>query len=214
MDSEINQYFVKKLLKWGRDNRRVFPWRVKPTPYNVLVSEFFLQRTPAERIATFFPSFIEKYPTIDELSRADLKILEEQFQPLGLTKRAAWLLSTATTIKQQFNGEVPDNFQDLTSLPGIGRYTASAILCFAYRHDVSIVDANVVRILKRFFGIDTSTRSGMEKLYTVADLLVPAEKGVIFNEVLLDFTASICKLMSDCNKCSLKKRCHYYQNVN
>jgi len=214
MDAELKRYFVKKLLNWGHKHRRIFPWRVEPSPYYVLVSEFFLQRTPAERIEVFFPDFIEKYPSIDDLSQADLEILEAQFQPLGLTKRATWLLSAAKIIKQQFHGVVPSDFQDLISLPGIGRYTASAILCFAYHQDVSIIDANVVRILKRFFGMDIPSRDGMRKLYSLADSLIPDKRGVLFNEAILDFTASVCKLIPDCENCPIKIRCGYYQNLN
>jgi A/G-specific adenine glycosylase len=205
-DAKAERYFVKKILEWGRKNRRAFPWRNDPTPYRVLIAEFFLQRTPAERIATFYPDFIDEYPSIEKLVRADLKKLE----PLGLTKRASWLLSTAKKINREYRGIIPAEYQQLITLPGIGRYTASATLCFGYHRDISIVDANVVRILKRYFGVDASSRIGREEIYALADTLIPIGNGVRYNEIILDFTAIICQKKPLCKQCSLIKYCKFY----
>lgn len=200
------------LLRWHKSNKRNFPWREKPEPYRVLVAEFFLQRTPAERVAKFYTSFLEDFPTIKKLAEADPKYLEEIGKRLGLKKRMSWLIETAKKLLQEYGGRVPDDYEQLIKLPGVGRYTASAVLCFAFKRDVPIVDANVVRVLTRVFGLPKSPRTGSGVIEGVARKLMSRGQGTACNEALLDFAAIICKKRPLCYMCPLARSCDYYRN--
>jgi len=198
------------LLDWHRENRRVFPWREKRDPYAVLVAEFFLQRTPAMRVAEVLPSFLAEFPSPEKLANADPVLLRETYKTLGLGKRMSWLVDSAKILCRKYGGKVPSKPEDLLSLPGIGEYTASAVLCFGFGRDVPIVDANVVRVLTRIFGLPKTCRTGNPALKETARKLIPAGKGVDYNEALLDFAALVCRKRPLHAKCPLTDLCDYY----
>jgi len=202
---------AKILLDWHRENRRVLPWREKRDPYIVLVAEFFLQRTPAERVAKVLPSFIAEFPSPEKLVNANPDRLREIYKTLGLGKRMSWLVESAKRLYQKYGGEIPNKLEDLLSLPGIGEYTASAVLCFGFGNDTPIVDANVVRVLTRLFGLPETHRTGSPDLKKLARDLVPVGKGVQYNEAILDFAAMVCKKNPLHEKCPLTDLCEYYQ---
>jgi A/G-specific adenine glycosylase len=205
-----HEVVTKILLEWHSEHRRALPWREKRDPYVVLVAEFFLQRTPAERVATILPKFINEFPTPEKLASANPSKLKDTYKALGLGKRMSWLVETAKVLCREYNGKVPNKLNDLLSLPGIGEYTASAVLCFGFGDDVPIIDANVVRVLTRIFGLPETHRTGNSALKEVARKLVPAGKGVYFNEAILDFAAIVCKKNPLHQKCPLTDLCDYF----
>lgn len=198
---------VKSLLEWHKENRRDFPWRNKSDPYSVLIAEFFLQRTPAKRVAEIYPDFIRKYSTPRSLTIADPKQLRDQYRILGLEKRMAWLIDAMKIVCEEYEGEIPHTKELLLKLPGIGEYTASAILCFAFKQDIEIVDANVTRFYTRLYGVDNK----IVKLK--ARSMVPDENGVQYNEALLDFSSLICKKRPLCGICTFKDYCIFSQSL-
>lgn len=198
------------LLRWHRENRRTFPWREKKDPYAVLVAEFFLQRTPADRVATILPKFIEEFPSPEKLARANPNQLKNAYRTLGLGKRFSWLVETAKVLCEKHGGKVPNKSGDLLSLPGIGEYTASAILCFGFGCDIPIVDANVVRVLTRIFGLPSTPRTGNHTLKELAKKLIPVNKGIDYNEAILDFAATVCKKKPLHQICPLTNLCDYF----
>lgn len=206
-------FFVEELLRWHSSNRRDFPWRRHQNPYNVLVAEFFLQRTPAPRVAKIFEKFIEDFPSPERLSRADPAYLMTLVKPIGLVKRIQWLYETAVIITERYGGEVPSHYRDLRSLPGVGEYTASAVLCFGFGRDVAIVDVNVVRLLSRFFGIPQPPRTGNTIIKDLAERLIPPNRSISFNEAMLDISAALCRKQPICGFCPLKTNCAYFQNI-
>jgi len=199
------------LLDWHRENRRVFPWREKRDPYAVFVAEFFLQRTPAMRVAEVLPSFLAEFPSPEKLANADPVLLREAYKTLGLGKRMSWLVDSAKILCRKYGGKIPSKPEGLLSLPGIGEYTASAVLCFGFGRDAPIVDANVVRVLTRIFGLPETRRTGDPALKEIARKLIPAGKGVCYNEAVLDFAALVCKKRPLHAKCPLTGLCDYYQ---
>jgi A/G-specific adenine glycosylase len=211
--SNKHEAIVKILLEWHRESRRVLPWREKRDPYMVLVAEFFLQRTPTSRVAVILPKFIGEFPSLEKLASADPDKLKHAYRTLGLGKRMLWLVETAKVLCQKHDGKVPDKLEDLLSLPGIGEYTASAILCFGFGGDVPIVDANVVRVLTRIFGLPVTHRIGNSSLKELARKLVPKGKGVDYNEAILDFAAIVCKKNPLHQKCPLTDLCSYFQSI-
>lgn len=205
--TSLEQTIVRTLIDWHRRNRRVLPWRINPNPYRVFVAEILLQRTPVERVAKFYPLFIAQFPTPEKLASADLSEIEQISRSMGLKKRMYWVVSATKTICEKYGGEVPNNRTDLMQLPGVGPYTASAILCFAFRHDIAIVDTNVVRVITRIFDLKKSLNG--EDVQEIARKLVPEGRAVSYHEALLDFGITICKKRPLCDVCPLVHLCKY-----
>lgn len=204
---------VEILIDWRRKNRRTFPWREAKDPYVVLVAEFFLQRTPANRVAALLPKFIAEFPSPEKLAHANINHLKEVYGCLGLKKRMSWLVESMKIICQSYGGRIPNTLEDLLSLPGVGEYTASAVLCFGYGCDIPIVDANVVRVLTRIFGLPETNRTGTATLKKIARGLIPIGHAIDYNESILDFAALVCKKRPLHDKCPLTSSCDYYQSI-
>lgn len=200
---------VKSILDWSSDNLRTFPWREKRDPYRVLVAEFLLKRTTASAVNRIYCRFIERYPSISKLARADEKGLEEILKTIGYHKvRSKTMIETANIIMRDYNGIIPDTKQSLLSIRNIGPYTAGAILSMGYGKKASIVDSNVERILKRIF-INLLPDKGIKKaIRKVAELLVPKSGHEEFNLALLDIGALICTYRGTfCEKCPISNLC-------
>ncbi|MCK4425064.1 A/G-specific adenine glycosylase, partial [Candidatus Bathyarchaeota archaeon] len=132
--------FVSLLMQWREENSRLFPWRTNPDPYVVLLAEILLQRTPTNRVARFFPKFVGKFPTPQSISTTNVNDLQEFLKPMGLRKRAAWLVKLMTDICERYDCKIPDQENELMKLLGVGLYTARAVMCFGFHKDVAIVD--------------------------------------------------------------------------
>jgi len=203
-----NKKIVDLLLKWHQKNRRIFPWRDMRDPYRVLIAEFFLQRTPANRVAKLLPRFLTSFPSPEKLVKADLSHLEETYHSLGLKKRLSWLIESMKIVCESYDGKIPDRIEELLALPGVGEYTASAVLCFAFDREIEIIDANVVRLYSRLFSIP-------EKLVNKkARKILPKKKAKSYNEAILDFSALVCKKQPNCEYCVLRNDCDYTKNGN
>lgn len=207
--AERDESFTDTLLLWHDEHGRVFYWRETDDPFHVLVSIVFLQRTPAERVGSFVESFLEQYPSPEALASADLGELEEATRPMGLTKRVEWLQQASRTVVEEYGGEVPEDFEDLKTLAGVGDYTAAAVQCFAFDKDVPLVDVNVERLLGRYFDEDPDDHEALKEL---SMQLMPKGRGSDFNEALLDFPAKVCKPEPLCDTCPLSAGCYYYQS--
>jgi len=208
--------FAAEILRWwsGR-RRRDFPWRRTSDPYRVLVAEILLQRTKAEQVVPIYEEFLRRYPSLYELARAELEEIEETVRPLGLAKRARLLKSLAEVLVTRFRGEVPRSAEALLELPGVGYYTANAVLCFAYGEDVPLVDWNVARVVKRIWNIPMKRAPHTDKkLMEFAARLVPQGKGREFNLALLDFSAEICRPRNpECRSCPVSQMCDYFRRM-
>ena len=213
---EIEKFFVKRLLKWFAEHGRKYPWRETKDPYRVLVAEIMLQRTKSEQVADIYPKFMEKYPNPAALASASLKELERDLHPLGLRWRVSKIWNLGKALSEKYNGSVPDKKELLLSLPGVGEYVASAVMCFAYGKDVPIIDANVCRVVKRVFNLKPVGEARRNKKFIgkIYDIHrhVPPGKSAQFNWAILDFAASICMPRKpQCPKCPLNEICQYPQ---
>jgi len=207
------QEIVSTLLSWHKQNRRVFPWREDPTPYKVFVAEFFLQRTPAERVASFFPKFLKEFPSPEKLANANRVYLEKITRSIGLKKRTSWLLESINIVCRKHEKKIPDSFEDLTMLPGVGKYTASAVLCFGFGKDIPIIDTNVIRVLTRVFGLPGNQRTPDSIVEKVAGRLIPKGCGPNYNEAMLDLAAKVCMKHPSCDACPLNHFCTYSSSI-
>lgn len=204
--------FQIRLRKWWGKNKRDFPWRNTYNSYEILLSEMLLQKTAAYKAVYAYRDITERYPTAQALANAPIDRLENIIFPLGLVKRAKIIKELARILVDDYGGKPPTDKKTLLKLPGVGPYTASAVLCFAHGKREAIVDTNVERILFRFFGITqglTGT-SGFSVLWDAARSLLPKKNFRDFNWALLDFAALVCTFRKPkCLLCPMKSLCDY-----
>lgn len=208
-------YIQAELLAWFEQNGRQFPWRETSDPYKVLIAEKLLQQTAVnEKVVTAYEMILERHPTVTDLATASGKDLAPFIQPLGLSYRARELPVLAKTLVKEKAGAIPKDLKSLLSLPGIGDYSARAVLSFAHNYDVPVVDTNIARLLHRLFGFQEALPSNparSTKLNTLAARLLPLGKSRKFNLAALDLCASICTARQpQCTKCPIQKACCYY----
>jgi A/G-specific adenine glycosylase len=206
------KWFRQQLSAWGVAHRRDFPWRRTTDSYHLLVAESLLQKTDAQTVAPIYELFLEHYPTIQDLATANLEDVAKILKPLGLFFRAVRLQQCAQIVVRQYQGQVPKTQKQLLELPGIGDYTARAIGSQAFNQPLAILDANVARILERFFGLQGErVKSRCKILWGAAELIAPKTKVGDWNLALLDFGALTCKAPSpDCDRCPLSRKCKWF----
>ncbi|MFZ4731009.1 MAG: A/G-specific adenine glycosylase [Pirellulales bacterium] len=207
LDSAVVQ---RALLAWYRRTARDLPWRRDPDPYRVWVSETMLQQTQVDRVRGAFVAFLEAFPTVGALAAADTEAVLRAWEGLGYYRRARQLQAAARVVMEEHGGQLPDSEVKLRRLPGIGRYTAAAILSIAHDRPVPIVEANSRRVLARLVGHDrpVGTAAGDEPLWEVAAGLVPRRRAGSFNQALMDLGATVCTPRQPlCGRCPLAGCC-------
>jgi A/G-specific adenine glycosylase len=202
------------LLQWWCYAKRNFPWRETRDPYKVLVAEILLHRTRANQVAPLYESFLQRFPDVESLAQSTPEELEILFHSGGLQWRWKLLHSMAVVLKERFQGEIPDDFKILVSLPGISHYIASSVRCFSFGHPDAILDTNTVRVAGRLVGLPVTDSSRRSLLFRkVLENLIDKQHPREFNFALIDFAALVCKSRSPLHEeCSLKQHCRYYIN--
>ena len=202
---------VQPLLLWYHNQARILPWREDPTPYRVWISEIMLQQTRVEAVKPYFERFITVLPTIKELADVSLDSLLKLWEGLGYYTRARNLQKAAQQIVACFGGIMPHDYNDLLSLPGIGRYTAGAISSIAFGQPRAAVDGNVLRVITRILANHDDIMSTKVKLTIEQKLenILPATQAGDFNQALMELGAMIClpKAAAKCPICPLKQLC-------
>jgi A/G-specific adenine glycosylase len=205
--------FVTKMLAWGEENRRAFPWRRTKNPYKVFVAESLVQRTKAAQVEPVYGVFLKRWPNALSLSKAAELQVKSVIGTLGLEYRSKRITTIAKRIAEVFGGEIPGELAGLKKLYGygFGEYMAHAILCFAFGQDVPVVDQNVARILKRVFSLTTRADAHRDpKLWAFAGGLVPPGRAREYNWSLLDFGALVCTPRKPkCPTCPLLRLCDF-----
>lgn len=205
--------FQRALLKWYSPGRRRFAWRDgKRNAYEILVAEVMLRKTDATKAAQVYLFFLHKYPDPERLSMAVESELKHDIRLLGIADRARLLKQMAQRIVKEHRGRVPLDFARLVRLPGVGPYTANAVLCFASHRGVPLVDTNVIRVLSRVFSFQSERQRARDdpKVWRFAASLVPKGKAITYNRALLDLGATICRRRDpQCPICPLRDICDY-----
>jgi A/G-specific adenine glycosylase len=210
VDVKLRRTFQERLLSWYADNKRDLPWRKTSDPYNILVSEIMLQQTQVERVIPKYEEFLQKYPTLEALAEAPVEEVKQTWYPLGYNIRPLRLHSIAREAVEKYGGRIPDDPETLQSLKGIGRYTAGAVLSFAFGREAPILDTNVRRVLHRVFvGQGDANGYGVQKeLWALSEALIPAGQVYDFNQALMDFGATLCTARKPlCLVCPLSAIC-------
>jgi A/G-specific adenine glycosylase len=193
----------QRVLKWGADNYKIFPWRQATSTWHGLVAEMMLQRTRVRNVVTVYQDFVDKFPTPASVLSASDEELKEVLYPLGLPERAKWLRQLAQVVVDSDN-KIPDKFDELVKLPGIGSYIAAAWLSFHGGKRAVIIDANVVRWICRLIKHPMNGETRRKKwLRELANQLTPISGWKEYNYAVLDFTMDICALRPKCDKCPL-----------
>ena len=202
--------FARAILNWYMVNKRDLPWRNTNDPYSVWLSEIILQQTRIAQGLPYYLKFINKYPTINSLARANENDILILWQGLGYYSRARNLLKTAKFIVDECNGKFPSTYTELIKLKGIGEYTASAISSICFNERRAVLDGNVYRVISRFYGIDVPVNNHFGKKFYMdyAQKLAPKKSCGDYNQGIMDFGSLICKPKSPlCHKCILEKDC-------
>ena len=201
--------FRRRVIEWEREHWVPYPWRVERTPYRVLIAELLLKRTTRQAVAKEFPKFIRRFPDFESVFAAPMEEVEEAFRHLGLYRqRAKQLKQLAEAVIRRHGGRVPDRWEDLVALPGVGTYLAGAVLSFGYGVRAPVLDSNVIRLLKRLTG--TQARRPEDYL-PLLWALVPEEGHDLFNYGLIDLGALVCHYRAPrCGQCPLRDLCVTY----
>lgn len=211
----LNAEIVPALLNWYDYNARILPWREDKNPYRIWVSEIMLQQTRVEAVKPYYDRFMNAVPTIADLARIDDQVLMKLWEGLGYYNRARNLKKAAIQIVQQFDGEMPADYELLLSLPGIGEYTAGAIGSIAFELPVTAVDGNVLRIITRLMGSydDILKQSTKKKIMGMLQEILPEERVGDFNQALMELGATVClpNGAPDCKNCPWDTRCQAYK---
>jgi len=193
------------LLQWGLPRLRDLPWRRTRDPWTILVSEVMLQQTQAPRVVPKWLAFIDAYPTPSACAAAPLGDVLCLWQGLGYPRRAKNLHDAARQIVRQ--GHFPSTLDGLLELPGVGRYTARAVLAFAFDREVGVVDTNIARVLARVEGRRLTAREAQ----AAADAAVPRGESWAWNQCLMDLGAALCRPAAPgCRDCPLQSRCAWH----
>ena len=202
----------RRLFSWFEQSGRSFPWRDPDrTPYEIVVAEILLQRTTAGGVARAYPGLVERYPSWEALAQASREGLENSLRPLGLWRQKALAFQQLAQSIEELGGVVPRTRKELERLPGIGPYTASAVLAIVYGRAEALLDVNMARCLWRFFGSVKPTTEGPKRwLHALAFHLVSGKRSLQVNWAVLDFGALVCKARRPCcQECPLRARCQY-----
>ena len=206
----------KKILYWYDNNKRKLPWRShlskKQKQYFILVSEFMLQQTQVKTVIPYFKNFTRLIPNLEKLAKVNNQKLMKCWQGLGYYSRARNLKKTSQIIIKKYGGEIPNNFDDLKELPGIGNYTASAILAIAFNEPFIPLDGNIERVLKRYLYLKQESEIKKENLLRKKSIFGMSNRSSDYAQALMEIGALICKPANpSCNKCPIKKKCKSFK---
>ena len=213
LDNAKIKAFQIRLLAWFRRNGRELPWRRTRDPYKILVSEVMLQQTQVERVRDYYDRFLQEYPTVQDLAAARPARVRESWEGLGYYARARNLHAAARTIERRYGGKFPRRLEEVLALPGVGRYTAGAVVSFAYGEPAPILDTNVRRVLSRIFVRRRPSRlaNAERRLWALAEAVIPAGEAWAFNQALMDFGATVCTARNPrCPTCPMRTLCAFY----
>lgn len=202
---------VEPLLKWYEGHARELPWRSNPEPYRVWVSEIMLQQTRVEAVKPYFERFLRELPAIRDLAEIPEERLMKLWEGLGYYNRVRNMQKAAQQIVEKYDGEMPEDFEKILALPGIGSYTAGAIASIAFGIAKPAVDGNVLRVLSRVQKSyeDIMKQSVRKRMEEQVEAVIPKKRAGDFNQSLIELGAIVCvpNGAPKCEECPLRALC-------
>ena len=208
---------TKKILYWYDNNKRSLPWRKKfsqvKREYYTLVSEFMLQQTQVTTVIPYFNNFIKDIPSVSSLAKINERKLLKYWEGLGYYSRVKNLKKTAQILEKNFNGRLPNTIEELKLLPGIGEYTANAIMAIVFNKPFIPLDGNIERVIKRLLNLKLISEVSKKKLISKKKIFGTSTRASDYAQALMELGALICRPKSPlCNQCPLIKNCKSFKN--
>jgi len=215
-DVKAIAFLRKKIVNWASRHGRSYPWRSTHDPFKVLIAEMMLRRTKADQVKPVYEQLFREFPDLDAVAAAEDEKLQRMLTPLGLRWRLPAFTLVARELKEKYGSKVPDKREELTGLTGVGDYVAGAVLSVAYGKKEWIVDSNIVRVFKRYFGIQTSEEGRRDRhVIETAKIYCSTKDPRRANLAMLDFAAAVCLPRKPrCGVCPLANNCSYYKALN
>lgn len=208
--------FHRSLLKWFDANQRDLPWRKKKTPYRIWVSEIMLQQTQVATVIDYYLRFMKQFPTVKKLAAADESEVLKLWEGLGYYRRARQLHAAAKIVVKEHKGKFPQQFDEVLALPGIGRYTAGAILSISLDQPHPILEGNTVRLFARLTELRDNPKisASQKQLWKFSESLVPTKRAGDFNQALMELGSKVCTPKSPkCEDCPVIRFCPTFRNA-
>ena len=210
----IPNSFYRRILRWfDQYGRKHLPWQQNPTPYRVWISEIMLQQTQVNTVIPYYEAFMAQFPNVEALAAADIDSVLHRWTGLGYYARARNLHRTAQLITTDYHGEWPNTVEELSSLPGIGRSTAGAILSLGMQQRAAILDGNVKRVLARSHQVKgwPGQSKVQDTLWSISEHYTPKNRCHHYNQAMMDLGATVCKRSQpNCDQCPIKRICISY----
>lgn len=201
---------ARRLLRWYQRSHRKLPWREHPTPYSVWVSEVMLQQTRVDTVVDKYIEFLRRFPTLETLAAATTEDVVTAWSGLGYYRRARSLHAGARAVLEHHGGEFPRDLDSALDLPGVGPYTAGAVLSIAYNQPTPAIDGNVERVVTRLLRLGEDPRKAdvARKVRTTVAEWIPRKDASSFNQALMELGATVCQPRSPrCNVCPISENC-------
>lgn len=209
-DSKWKSSLRRRLLKWFDQHQRDLPWRKNKSAYRIWVSEIMLQQTQVSTVIDYYHRFLRQFPTVKKLASAEEQDVLKLWEGLGYYRRARQMHAAARQVVANHGGKFPRQFDDVLALPGIGRYTAGAILSIATEQRFPILEGNTIRLLARLLKMKTDPRSRQNQntLWDFSGSLLPRKRIGDFNQALMELGSEICTPRNpNCDICPLMNLC-------
>lgn len=203
-----NIEFSRNLLSWFSKNKRQLPWRKTKDPYKIWLSEVMLQQTQVETVIPYYIKWIDRFPSIQHVANSKSDSILKYWEGLGYYQRCINFRKSCQIIVSERNGEFPNELEEFLKLPGVGIYTASAVLSISYNYPIPLIDANVNRVISRFLAKDNIITAQKNLFLSFLKKIISKKKPGNFNEALMELGSQICKNINPlCNNCPISYDC-------
>ena len=204
-----NKKFSREIISWFSENKRSLNFRKTKDPYKIWLSEVMLQQTQVKTVLPFYDKWTKKFPTLESVSLSNLDTLLKFWEGLGYYKRCINFYNASKIIVNDFSGKIPCVKERFLSLPGVGEYTASAVMSIAFNQPYPVLDGNVKRVISRVLGIKRLTIYNIKRINNFLESEISLSKPGDFNQGLMEIGAIICKpIVPKCNKCPINEYCY------
>jgi A/G-specific adenine glycosylase len=210
MKTRTLDYFRKRLIQWYDKNHRRLPWRETIDPYHIWVSEVMLQQTQVNTVIPYYRRFLDHFPELKQLARADLQEVLKVWEGMGYYARARNMHQAAVSVLNEHNGLIPVNLDKFKRLPGVGDYIASAVLSIAFSQPYAVVDGNVKRVIARMQKIDAPVNDtkSFSTFKRASHTLLDRRRPGIYNQAIMELGATVCKPKNpECGICPIQSYC-------